>query len=390
VHATCDHRWPPSLHLGYNDQPLVLFTEIFAVYCEGHKSIVWANGELLNFTAGDTNQLTYRHTSLSVRVPSHPRGHFVHSRFIYRRFRWFLYSVEWKGEQWTVNSEQWTVNSEQWPVSSEQWTVISEQWAVNSEQWTVNSEQWAVNSEQWTVNSEQWTVSSEQWPVSSEQWTVNNEMNSVAGTCLGRTWGTIPASSWRDWGKPATPSSQDSRYRAKFESRTSPIGNEFPFPRPPPPPTGRSVSTLLASKQLKIKQSLYRPGQALRAAAGWGCQISRQSAHEGGKVVSTTHRPPLPQEIFLLPISVRRWVEPQGHSAAGRIASMKNSSDNHREANPASKELQIWSSQGDDFWDVTFGDLGEFYQRFGGVFCPRRRQPPKRWQTLSRMYDITS
>jgi hypothetical protein len=44
---------------------------------------------------------------------------------------------------------------------------------------------------------------------------------------------------------------------------------------------------------------------------GWGCRISRQSTHEGGKVVSPTHRPPLPQEIFLVLISVRGWVNPR-------------------------------------------------------------------------------
>jgi len=37
----------------------------------------------------------------------------------------------------------------------------------------------------------------------------------------------------------------------------------------------------------KVKQSHYRSG-------GWGSQISRQSAQEGGKVVGPTHRSPLP------------------------------------------------------------------------------------------------
>jgi hypothetical protein len=77
--------------------------------------------------------------------------------------------------------------------------------------------------------------------------------------------------------------------------------------------TGRPF-TLLSKRQMvkvKVKQSHYRPVKSLKVPGAWGSNISRLSAHEGRKIVSLTHRPPLSQEIFVVIFSVRGWVNPR-------------------------------------------------------------------------------
>jgi hypothetical protein len=54
---------------------------------------------------------------------------------------------------------------------------------------------------------------------------------------------------------------------------------------------------------------------------GWGSQISKQSAHEGGRVVSPTHL--FPHEIFLVLISVRGWVDPRARVRLKRLCQWK-------------------------------------------------------------------
>jgi hypothetical protein len=53
-------------------------------------------------------------------------------------------------------------------------------------------------------------------------------------------------------------------------------------------------------------------------------RISRQSAHEGGMAVRPTHRPPWPPWGISTTHFWQRPKPPHGHSAAGRIKSMKN------------------------------------------------------------------
>jgi hypothetical protein len=75
---------------------------------------------------------------------------------------------------------------------------------------------------------------------------------------------------------------------------------------------------------VKVTEPRNRPGVAQRVPGGLGSQISWHSAHEAGKVVSLTHRPPLlpgnaPGNHFHYGL-----IQPQGHGAVGRNMSLKN------------------------------------------------------------------
>ena len=50
--------------------------------------------------------------------------------------------------------------------------------------------------------------------------------------------------------------------------------------------------------KVKVKQSQYTPGMALRVPGVRGVQISRKSAHDCVKFVSPKHRPPLPPKKY--------------------------------------------------------------------------------------------
>ena len=86
---------------------------------------------------------------------------------------------------------------------------------------------------------------------------------------------------------------------------------------------GDIISTANLLKDIKDK------GKAItvqRVPGGWGSQVSRHLAHEGGKVVSPIHWLSLPPGNFF--ISIRGWMSQlQGHSAARNIMSMINSND---------------------------------------------------------------
>jgi hypothetical protein len=77
----------------------------------------------------------------------------------------------------------------------------------------------------------------------------------------------------------------------------------------------------------KVTLFLYRPRDALRAPGFEIPRISKQSAHEGGRVVSPTYQPPLPTGDIPGTHFFQRPSRLQSRSAVGMIKSSKYPND---------------------------------------------------------------
>ena len=73
-----------------------------------------------------------------------------------------------------------------------------------------------------------------------------------------------------------------------------------------------------------VKESRNSPGVDHRVTGGLGSKNALHSAHEGGEVISLTHRPPSPPRDVTGIHFHQRLSLPQGHAKVGRNMSLKN------------------------------------------------------------------
>jgi hypothetical protein len=105
---------------------------------------------------------------------------------------------------------------------------------------------------------------------------------------------------------------------SKHFSTVSSVRNPNILLKHPPPLFHLQLHTITSSDETTVKQSLHRPGQALRFSGGWSwfqdnqhMKLVRLSALCTGRLY--------PQEIFLVLASVTGWVDPRNTVRPERI-----------------------------------------------------------------------